>query len=103
MTRQELELKRRELEGSIATMIATTEGTYAGWEIADAGAAAMRHNAALTQCAYLLGEVDLQSVLISRRLATSAEQTALAAKVAATRAYYVTLLEANLLWQQANE
>ena len=41
MTRQEFELKKRELEGSIATMFATTEGAYAGWEIADSGAAAV--------------------------------------------------------------
>jgi cobalt-zinc-cadmium efflux system outer membrane protein len=103
MTRQELELKKRELEGSIAGMIATTEGAYAGWEIANAGASAMRNNAALSQRAYELGEVDRQSFLMAGRLATNAEQTALAAKVAATRAYYLLLLEANLLWQPAED
>jgi cobalt-zinc-cadmium efflux system outer membrane protein len=103
LTRQELELKKRELEGSIATMLAMTEGAYAGWQIADSGAAAMRDNAALTQRAYELGEVDLQSLLTAGRLATSAEQTALSAKVAATRAYFSLLLEANLLWERPIE
>ena len=84
LTRQEFELKKRELDGSVAAMIATAEGAYAGWEIADAGAAAMRNNAALTQRAYVLGEVDLQAFLTAGRLATSAEQTALAAKVLAS-------------------
>jgi hypothetical protein len=93
-------LRKRELAGAIATMFATAEGTYAGWQIADSGAAAMRSNAVLTQRAYELGEVDLQSFLTAGRLATTAEQTALAAKVAATRTYYSLLIEADLLWEQ---
>ena len=98
MTRHELDLKQRELDASIAVMFATTEGAYAGWKIAESGAAAMRQNAALAQRAYVLGEADLNTVLTAGRLATSAEQSEMAAKVAATRAYYALLLEADLLW-----
>jgi cobalt-zinc-cadmium efflux system outer membrane protein len=102
MTRQELELKRRDVEANIAVMIATAEGAYAGWQIAEAGASAMRANATLTQRAYVLGEGDLQALLSAGRLATSAEQTALSAKAAATRAYYSVLLDANLFWDSAS-
>jgi cobalt-zinc-cadmium efflux system outer membrane protein len=101
MTRQELELKKREVEANIAVMIATAEGAYAGWQIAESGATAMRANATLTQRAYVLGETDLQALLAAGRLATTAEQTALSAKAAATRAYYSVLLDANLFWDGA--
>lgn len=86
MTRQELELKRREVEANVAVMLATAEGARASWEIAESGAAAMRANAVLTQRAYVLGEVDLQALLTAGRLATAAEQTALSAKAEAARA-----------------
>lgn len=101
MTRHELELKKREVEANIAVMIATAEGAYAGWQIAESGATAMRGNANLTQRAYVLGEVDLQALLSAGRLATSAEQTALSGKAGASRAYYSVLLDANLLWDGA--
>ena len=102
MTRQELELKKREVEASVAVMLATAEGARASWEIAESGAAAMRANAVLTQRAYVLGEVDLQALLTAGRLATAAEQTALSAKADATRAYYSVLLDANLVWGGAS-
>lgn len=100
MTRHELELKKREVEGATAAMFASAQGVYEGWQIADAGAVAMRQNAALTQRAYVLGEADLQAALTAGRLATGAEQNALAAKVVATRAYYLLLLAADLLWER---
>ncbi|HEU4776521.1 MAG TPA: TolC family protein [Telluria sp.] len=98
MTRHELDLKKRQLEADVAAMIATAEGDYEGWQIAESGAADMRGNAVLTQRAYVLGEVDLQAMLSANRLATTAEQTALTAKAGAARAYYALLLDARLLW-----
>jgi len=103
MTRQEVELRRRELDANVAALLATADGSYAGWQIAQAGAAEMRDNARLMQRAYALGEVDLQALLSAGRLATAAEQTALAARTSALRAYWAVMLEANLLWEDSVE
>ena len=86
MSRQEVELKKRELEAGIDVTIATAQGAYEGWQIAESGAAAMQDNARLMQRAYALGEADLQSLLTARRQATTAAQNALAAKVSSVRA-----------------
>lgn len=98
MTRQEFELVRREVESTVANGLVNTEGTYASWESAETGAAAMQNNSVLMQRAYALGEADLQSLLSARRLATAASQTALVAKVSAVRAYYSILIDAHLVW-----
>jgi outer membrane protein, heavy metal efflux system len=103
MSRHELALAKRALESAVAVSIATARGAYDGWQSAESGAAAMRDNARLTQRAYALGETDLQSLLAAGRLATTAEQNALAAQLAAARGYYGVLVDAHLVWDMDHD
>lgn len=96
--RQQVESKKRELEAEIASAFANTEGAYASLQMAEAGAAAMQDNARLMQRAYALGEADLQALLIARRQATAAAQSALAAKALAAKNYYWLLIDGHLVW-----
>lgn len=101
--RQQVESKKRELEAEIANAIASTEGAYASLQLADAGALAMQDNARLMQRAYTLGESDLQALLLARRQATAAAQSALAARVGAAKNYYWLLIDAHLVWDLDHE
>ena len=101
--RQEVELKKRQLDAEIAGAIATTQGAYESSQIAEAGASAMQNNGKLMQRAYSLGEADLQALLLVRRQATTAAQSALAAKTAAIRSYYLLLIDAHLVWDLEHE
>lgn len=101
--RQQMESKKRELEGEIANAIAGTEGAYLSQQLAASGALAMRDNARLMQRAYVLGEADLQALLLARRQATAAVQNALAANVTALKSYYALLIDAHLIWNLDQE
>lgn len=101
--RQQVESKKRELEAEIAGAIASAEGAQIGLQLAETGAAAMQDNARLTQRAYALGEADLQSLLLARRQATAAAQSALAARALAVKSYYRLLIDAHLVWDLDHE
>ncbi len=101
--RQQVESKKRALEAEIANAIASTEGAYVSLQLAEAGAAAMQDNARLMQRAYALGEADLQSLLLARRQATAAAQSALAARALAVKSYYRLLIDAHLVWDLDHE
>lgn len=103
VARQELELKKRELDAGVGATLAEASGAYESWQIAQGSATAMRENGRLVQRAYSLGEADLQALLTARRQAASAAQGALAAKVAAARAYYALLVDAHLVWDMAHD
>jgi cobalt-zinc-cadmium efflux system outer membrane protein len=103
VSRQEVELKKRELEGEIGAAIASAQGAYEGWQAGEEGAVAMQDNQRLMQRAYSLGEADLQSLLAARRQAATAAQGALTAKAAAARAYYMLLVDAHLVWDLDHE
>ena len=96
--RQEVALKKRQLEAEIASAVVITEGAYESLQIAEIGASAMRDNTALMQRAYSLGEADLQALLSARRQATTAAQNALLARIAALKGYYLLLVDAHLVW-----
>lgn len=96
--RQQVEGKKRELEAEIAGAIASTEGAHISLQLAEAGAAAMQDNARLMQRAYALGEADLQALLLARRQAMAAAQSALAARAGAAKSYYQLLIDAHLVW-----
>lgn len=98
VSRQELELKRRQLETEIASAITITRGAYDSLRIANEGAAAMRENATLIQRAYTLGEAELQALLLARRQATAAMNNVLQAQVTSLKAYYGLLVDAHLIW-----
>ena len=99
VSRQEVELKQRELETEIASALATAQGAYTSLHIANEGAGFMQENAALMQRAYTLGEAELQTMLLARRQATAAANSALQAQVSALRAYYGLLVDAHLIWE----
>lgn len=98
VSQQEVELKKRQLEADIASAVATARGAYDSLQIANEGSAAMRENANLTQRAYMLGEAELQALLLARRQATAAMNSALQAQVTALKAYYRLLVDAHLIW-----
>lgn len=101
--RLEVEQTKRQLEAEIAGNVATVNGAYDSLRIAEDGAAAMQDNAKLMQRAYALGEAELQGLLLARRQATAAAQSALAARIAAAKAYYLLLIDAHLVWELAHD
>ena len=103
VSRQRVELKRRQLESEIASAVITAQGAYRSWQTAREGAAAMQQNAALVERAYTLGETDLQTLLLARRQAISARQGALQARTAALNSHYGLLIDAHLVWELAHE
>lgn len=68
------------------------------WRLAEESAKKTKDNADLSQRAYSLGEVDLQSLLLSRRQSSLAAESALQAQVSAVRAYCRLLIDAHLMW-----
>lgn len=103
MSSQELELMKRQLEADIAGAVATSQGTYESWRIAETGMSAMQDSVSLMQRAYALGEADLQALLLVRLQATAAAQNALAARTAALKTNYQLLVDANLIWDLDQE
>lgn len=101
--RQQLERTKRELEADIAASVASASGAYESWKIAESAVQAAHENAKLMQRAYSLGEADLQALLLARRQATAAAQSALSTRVAALRAYSLLLIDAHLIWDLEHE
>ena len=103
VARNAVDLKKRELETGIAGALVTARGAYESLQIANEGALAMQENAKLVQRAYSLGEGDLQTLLLARRQATAAADSALQAKVGALKAYYGLLIDAHLIWDMERD
>ncbi|MBI2798689.1 MAG: TolC family protein [Gammaproteobacteria bacterium] len=101
-TRDRLAATEREVEGVARAAYAALEGQHRRWQLASAAAVAMRENAAIAQKAYVLGEQDLQTLLLARRQALSSAEAEQQARAAALRAHYELLLDAKLLWQGAD-
>ena len=68
VSRQEVQLKQRQLETEIASAVVTARGAYDSLHIANDGAAAMTENADLMQRAYALGEAELQALLAGEKV-----------------------------------
>ena len=96
--RQQAERTKRELEAEIAGSVANAAGAYESWKIAGSAVQAAQENARLVQRAYSLDEADLQALLLARRQATGAAQSALATRTAALKAYSLLLIDAHLIW-----
>ena len=103
VARNAVDLKKRELETEIAGALVTARGAYESLQIANEGSRAMQENARLVQRAYTLGEGDLQSLLLARRQATAAANSALQAQAGALKAYYGLLIDAHLVWNLAHD
>ena len=98
VARNAVALKKRQLETEIAGALVTARGAYESLQIANEGAGAMQENAKLVQRAYSLGEGDLQTLLLARRQATAAANSALQAQLAALKSYAGLLIDAHLIW-----
>lgn len=98
VSRREVEFRQRQLETEIAGAVATAQGAYDSLQLANEGTVAMQQNAALMQRAYTLGEAELQALLLARRQANAAMNSALQAQATALKAYYGLLVDAHLIW-----
>jgi outer membrane protein TolC len=88
-----------EAQGVADTAFAAAQGAYMRWQLASAAVVLHRDNADLAQKAYVLGEQELQTLLLARRQALSAAEVERQSRAEAIRAYGTLLLHANLLWQ----
>ena len=101
--REEVALKRRELEGRVAGDLAIARGALTSLRMATDNARTMAENARLLQRAYTLGEAELQTLLQARRQSLAAENSALQAKAAALHGYYGLLIDAHLVWDLTHD
>ena len=103
VARAALDRARQGIEIEIAETHADAMGGLERWRIAERGAEAARESARLTQRAYTLGEVDLQSLLLVRRQSLEALPAAGEARADALRWNYRLLIDAHLIWNHAND
>jgi len=103
VARAALDRARQGIEIEIAETHADAMGGLERWRIAERGAEAARESARLTQRAYTLGEVDLQSLLLVRRQSLEALRAAGEARADALRWNYRLLIDAHLIWNHAND
>lgn len=94
---------RHALLGEITAAVDLAQGSRESWRLAQDNAVAMADNAKLVHRAYSLGEADLQTLLLSRRQATQAAQTALEMQVEAVRAYELLRVDAHWVWDLDHE
>lgn len=101
--KKELEMTKRQLETEVTTLLVTTQGMYDNYGFSYENVQAMERNAQLVQRAYSLGETDLQSLLIARRQAISANNNLLKARSTALKSYLELLVNAHLIWGLEHE
>ncbi len=88
-----------EAQGMANAAVLAAQGSYTRWQLASTAVAMHRDNAALAQKAYVLGEQDLQTLLLARRQALNAAEAESQFRADAIRDYGVLLLHADLLWR----
>ncbi len=98
MARAARDRQQRVIEIEVAEAYADATGNFERWRLAEESAANTRESARLAQRAYSLGEADLQTLLLSRRQAVEAVDSALDARVIALKSYYRLLVDAHLVW-----
>jgi len=98
MVRAARDRQQRVIEVEVAEGYADATGNFERWRLAEESAAKTGESARLTQRAYSLGEVDLQTLLLARRQAVEAVDAALDARVMALKSYYRLLVDAHLVW-----
>lgn len=103
VARAALERTRQGIEIQVAETFADAMGSVERWRIAERGSEAARESARLTQRAYTLGEVDLQSLLLVRRKSLDALRAAGEARAEALRWNYRLLVDAQLIWELASD
>jgi cobalt-zinc-cadmium efflux system outer membrane protein len=103
MARAARDRQQRLQEIEVAQAYNDATGSFDRWRLAEQSATRTHENARLTQRAYSLGEVDLQTLLLARRQAVDAANSALNARVLALRSYYTLLVDAHLIWGLEHE
>ena len=103
VARAALDRVRQGIESEIAETYADAAGSVERWRLAERGAEAAAENARLTQRAYTLGELDLQSLLLVRRQSLEASRAAVDARAEALRWNYRLLVDAHLIWDLAHD
>jgi len=101
--RSELDRQQRLTKIQVAEGYADATGSFERWQQAEESAARTTESARLTQRAYSLGEVDLQTLLLARRQSVEASDAALNARVTALKSYYRLLVDAHLVWGLAHD
>jgi len=95
--------QRREVEQGIAETISEARTALRSWHLAEQSARMASENARLGQRGYILGEGDLQSLLLLRRQSVETASAALSAQAEALMARYRLLIDAHLIWGLADE
>ena len=90
--------QQRIIEFEVAEAYADATGNFERWQLAEKSAASTGESARLSQRAYSLGEADLQTLLLARRQAVEAADSALDARATALTSYYRLLVDAHLVW-----
>lgn len=103
VARATLDRTRQGIEMQVAETYADAVGSVERWRITERGADSARESARLTQRAYTLGEVDLQSLLLVRRQSLDALRAAGEARAEALRWNYRLMIDAHLIWDLAND
>ena len=88
-----------ETQGIANAAFTAAQGNFERWRLASAAVALHCDNAALAQKAYVLGEQDLQTLLLTCRQALSAAAAETQARADAIRACGTLLLHTDLLWK----
>lgn len=99
VAKDSLELARRQLKFSAQRAFNQAQGDFQRWQLAEQNASAQRENARLLQKAYVLGEQDLQSLLLGQQQSLRAAEEEQTARAGALKSYYQLLLDAKLLWR----
>lgn len=92
------EQQRRELELQLAMLTQDLSSSTQRWQQAHHASQALEEIASLTQKAYAAGEADVQALLMARRQALEAKNTAQAARIEALRAHARLLIETRRMW-----
>lgn len=101
--KNEQSIVKRGLETKINSLWVNLQGLNNNFDLAQKNAQSMEKNAQLVQRAYTLGEADLQSLLLARRQAISANYTVLKTKSDSLKNYLELLVDAHLIWNLEHE
>ncbi|WP_175149592.1 TolC family protein [Paraburkholderia ultramafica] len=96
-------LDRARIDSQLEAMQTYSEakGSFERWRIATESADLAEQNAQMTQRAYLLGETDLQSLLLAQRQSLEASRAAIGAQGDAVSWEMRMLIDAHLIWNLA--
>ncbi len=97
------EAQTRALTAEVDSAFVQAKGAFESLQLAQESAAATHANAELLERAYTLGETGLQELLIARRQATSASNSALLAQSTALQTYYRLVIDAHWVWGLEHE